>query len=114
MLGDQNIGNFGDSWKQQTDKLYQRLNKSFLWASIYRIFILSNGLWPPIFTSVIAIVSIHQQFKWEIYSKNLMIYLEQAAISSKDLSLRIKSSHLVYLPLSYRDLKINTDNHIIL
>lgn len=85
MLGDQNIGNFGDSWKQQTDKLYQRLNKSFCEpASTEYSYQMDFDC--PIFTSVIAIAAFTSSLKWAIYSKNLMIYLEQAAISSKDLS----------------------------
>lgn len=85
MLGDQNIGNFGDSWKQQTDKLYQRLNKSFCEpASTEYSYQMAFDY--PIFTSVTAIAAFTISLKWAIYSKNLMIYLEQAAISSKDLS----------------------------
>ena len=57
MLGDQNIGNFGDSWKQQTDEIYQRLNKSFCQPA--------STEYPhqmtfdyPIFTSVIALAAL--------------------------------------------------------
>ena len=57
MLGDRNIGNFGDSWKQQTDEIYQRLNKSFCQpASTEYSYQMTFDY--PIFTSVIAIAAL--------------------------------------------------------
>lgn len=85
MLGDQNIGNFGDSWKQQTDEIYQRLNKSFCQpASTEYSYQMACDY--SIFTFVIAIAAFTISLKLAIYSKNWMIYLDQATISSKDLS----------------------------